>query len=77
MTNIVQLEIPSAAANRHTVELLEEALEEARAGKIQEVAMAVVYSEGGSGWRHSSSPDLATLIGAAAILSHKLLLETD
>ena len=43
MAEVVQLETGSKRANRHTVEMLEEALAEAKEGRIQECALALVY----------------------------------
>lgn len=74
---VVALETPSAAANRHTVEMLEEALAEAKAGRIRECALAIVYSDHSTGWRRSSTESISTMIGSASILLHKLYVETD
>jgi predicted lipid-binding transport protein (Tim44 family) len=74
---IVKLETRAQATNRTTVEVLEEALADARAGKIQEVALALVYRDLSTGWRRSGSDNIATLIGAASVLVHSLHLWAD
>lgn len=77
MTNVVQLETSAKAANRTTVGVLEIALAEAKAGRIQEVALALVYDNLATGWRRSSSDNIATLIGSTSIMLHNLLLWAD
>lgn len=77
MAEVVQLETGSKRANRHTVEMLEEALAEAKAGHIQECALALVYQAGYTGYRRSSTESISTLIGSASILLHNLHKDAD
>lgn len=72
MAEVVQLETGSKRANRHTVEVLEQALAEAKEGRIQECAVALVYEAGYTGFRRSSSTSISTLIGSVSILLHSL-----
>jgi hypothetical protein len=77
MAEVVSLETRAQAVSRTTVEVLEEALEEARAGRIQEVALALVYRDLSTGWRRSGSDNIATLIGSASLLLHSLHMWAD
>jgi hypothetical protein len=77
MAEVVPLETRSMAVNRRTVEVLEEALQDAKAGRIQEVGLALVYADLSTGWRRGTSDNIATLIGASSILTHNLLLWAD
>lgn len=69
---VVSLETGNKRANRHTVELLELALSEAKAGKIQECALAVVYADRSTGYRRSSTEHISLLIGSTSIMLHNL-----
>lgn len=77
MAKVVVLETGSKRANRHTVEMLEEALAEAKEGAIQECALALVYEAGYTGYRRSSTESISTMIGSVSILLHNLHLEAD
>ena len=77
MAKVVQLETGSKRANRHTVEVLEQALAEAKEGHIQECAVALVYGAGYTGYRRSSTESISTLIGSVSILLHSLHQEAE
>lgn len=70
--NVTALKTLKAEVNEQTVDVLERALEEAKNGRIQEVALAVVYADGVTGWRRSGSLYISRLIGAAAVLLYQL-----
>jgi len=59
------------------VPALERALEMARAGDVSSVAIAIVLRDGTSDAIWSDAPNMVTLIGATARLSHKLHLDVD
>lgn len=69
---VVQLETGSKRANRHTIEVLEQALAEAKEGRIQECALALVYGAGYTGYRRSSTESISTMIGSVSILLNSL-----
>lgn len=77
MAEVVTLETRAKAVNRQTVEVLEAALAQAKAGAIQEVAIAIVYEDHATGWRRSGSESISTMIGAASILLHNLHKKAD
>lgn len=77
MAEVVKLETRPQVTNRHTIEMLELALEEAKAGRIQEAALALVYADGCTGWRRSSTESISSMIGSVSILMHNLHLEAD
>lgn len=77
MAEVVQLVTGSKRANRHTVEMLEQALAEARDGTIQECALALVYQAGYTGYRRSSTESISTMIGSVSILLHNLHRDAD
>lgn len=55
------------------VQKLEEALVEARAGKLSSVAVAVVYRDGCTGTSWSNPPSIGLLLAAATRLQYRLL----
>jgi hypothetical protein len=54
------------------IEVLEEALRQARAGQLSSVAVAAVYRDGCTQQAWSSAPSVSLLIGAAARLVYRL-----
>lgn len=72
MAKVVQLETNSKRANRHTVEVLEQALAEAKEGHIQECALALVYEAGYTGYRRSSTTSISLMIGSVSIMLDSL-----
>jgi hypothetical protein len=55
------------------IELLEDALEKARDGKLSAVALAVVYRDGNTGHGWSRVPHVSLLAGALARVQHQFL----
>lgn len=60
-------------AGEDAVKLLKEALEEAEAGNLGALAMALVYRDGSTNRCWSRSSALATLLGAISRLQYDLL----
>ena len=62
-----------SSLNRIVVELLEELLEEARAGAIRGCAVAIVHAEGATSDRWASGAGMVTasMVGAIEIMSHR------
>ena len=77
MAKVVQLETGSKRANRHTIEVLEQALADAKDGTIQECALALVYGAGYTGYRRSSTESISTMVGSVSILLHNLHRDAD
>jgi len=76
MTLTVLSAMPKVA-NQQSLDLAEELLERVKSGEVQEIAIAMVYTAGGTGYRRSGSDSIQKLIGAVAIMQHNLLLDTD
>ena len=57
---------------KDVVTKLEEALADAREGKISAIALAVVYRDGSTGGSWSKIHSVATLIGSVGILHDRL-----
>lgn len=70
--NVIPLKTHTQAAREDTVEMLEKALERARAGEIVSAAVCYVTADGGIGTGISESLDVGRLIGACAYLQHRL-----
>lgn len=75
MTSFSVLESEPPAAN--VIEPLEEALAEARDGRLSSVALAVVYRDGACGASWSELPSHAAMLGAVSRLAHRINLEAD
>ena len=56
---------------------LESVLEQARAGQVSSVAVAVVYRDGSTGKTWSGAPSASTLVGAVARLQASLITRFD
>lgn len=56
---------------------LEEALSEAREGKLSSVGIALVYRDGSTNWCHSKAKSVATLVGAVSRLHAALVRKMD
>lgn len=75
MTGLVALEPEPAAAD--VIATLEEALTEAREGRLSSVALAIVYRDGAAGASWSALPSRTAMLGAVSRLSHRINLEAD
>lgn len=75
MTELTVLEPEPAAPD--VIETLEEALAEAREGRLSAVAIAVVYRDGVGGASWSALPSRMAMLGAISRLSHKINIEAD
>lgn len=75
MTELAVLDPEPASAN--VIETLEEALAEARAGRVSSVGVAIVYRDGVAGASWSDLPSRAAMLGAVWRLGHKINLEAD
>jgi len=64
--------ITAEPAGEEVVAVLERALEQARAGEISSVGLAVVYRDGSTQQAWSSPPSIGTLIGSTARLVYRL-----
>jgi hypothetical protein len=64
--------LDSAPIADGVIEKLREALDEAEAGHLSSVAIAVVYRDGATGTSWSSPPSTGTLIGAVTLLQARL-----
>lgn len=60
--------IESEPVGANVIERLEEALEQARAGKISSIALAVVYRDGTNQPSWSDAPSIGLLTGAVSRL---------
>lgn len=65
--------IDAEPAGSCIVEMLEDALQMAREGKLSSAGLAVVYRDGSTGSSWSDAPSVGLLIGAAMRLQHRLL----
>ena len=59
------------------VERLEEVLEQARAGALSSIAIAVVERDGSTGGAWSDAPSMPLLLGSVIRLAHRLNLRMD
>lgn len=75
MTDLAVLEPEPASAN--VIATLEDALADAREGRISSVAIAVVYRDGVAGASWSDLPSRTAMLGAVSRLTHKINLEAD
>lgn len=73
MSNIVELKTRPVIINEKTIELLEQWLEMAKEGFIQNVALAGVTDDFASLTQWSESDNVQTLLGAINILNYKLM----
>lgn len=64
--------IDSEPIGEDVIARLKETLEEAEAGKISSVAIAIVYRDGFTDNLWSTAPSLSTLIGAVSRLEYRL-----
>lgn len=67
----------AAETNAEVIELLEETLEDARAGKIIEIAVAEVHSDGAVSTGHTSTNNLMRLLAAVSRMQHRLHIRAD
>jgi hypothetical protein len=76
-SKVIQLPTRKAAVQQSIIETLEEALDRAREGEFESVAVSVIYADGSSGCFTSLSDGLSALIGSTfettvALTAHKL-----
>lgn len=64
--------IEAEPAGTDIIERLEEALEEARAGKLSSVAIAFVYRDGCVGGSWSTPPSHGLLLGSVSRLAYRI-----
>ena len=74
---IVTLETRPARTNRHTIDILREALNDAEAGTITECAVAVVYADKSTGYRRSSTESISTMVGSVSIMLHAIIDDSE
>jgi hypothetical protein len=72
---LVALTTRGSKINAETVEILREYLSLAEAGELQAVAVAGVRPDGSSQTQSSSTDHFQTLIGAVAVLQHRMIEE--
>jgi len=75
MTSLRVLDPEPPAAN--VIETLEDALVEARQGRLSSVAVAIVYRDGAAGGTWSELPSRVAMLGSIARLNHKINLDAD
>lgn len=73
MADIVKLATRPQLDNGELVALLEETLQRARAGEIVGVAIAALLADGNGQALAANCGDQIKLIGAVALLNHKLM----
>lgn len=72
MSNIVELKTRPAEVNESVIARLEEALTEAREGKIACVALAFMNQDGSIGSSWSETDNFPVLLGSIARLMHRI-----
>jgi hypothetical protein len=75
MTKLVSLDTRPKQINKETVEILEAYLVKAKSGVIEGVAIAAILPDGSSDTQSSSTDHFQRLIGAVAILQHRMIDE--
>lgn len=75
MTNLVPLQTRGNKINAESVQILKDYLSLAESGEIQAVAIASVRQDGSSQTQSSSTDHFQTLIGAVAVLQHRMIDE--
>lgn len=75
MADLRAIDAEPLAAN--IIEVLEEALNRARAGKLSSVGLALVYRDGTIGAMWSDLPSRPAMLGSVSRLAHKLNIEAD
>lgn len=73
MTELRVLDTEREQCIRNSIETLESALEEARAGRVVAVAIAVLRPKGEINVGHSDTADVGRLLGAISLLQWRLL----
>jgi hypothetical protein len=71
MSNVTQLKTAATEEQETAVQVLEDALVEVRQGQVRGVAIAIARANGGVNYRWSTAP-LSTMLGAVAVLMHRL-----
>lgn len=71
MTELVPIDAAPPSGD-DLIELLEETLEKARAGKLSSLALAVVYRDGSTGDGWSNQPSMSAQLGAVTALQFRL-----
>lgn len=75
MSKLVSLQTRGARINAESVAILKEYLAMAEAGEIQAVAVAGVRGDGSTQTQSSSTDHFQTLLGAVAVLQHRMIEE--
>lgn len=75
MSNLISLQTRGDKINAESVQILKEYLALAESGEIQAVAVAAVRSDSSSQTQSSSTDHFQTLIGAVAVLQHRMIDE--
>jgi hypothetical protein len=64
--------IDAEAPGENIIELLEESLADAKAGKLSSIAIACVWRDGCTSHAFSKPPNAALLLGSVTRLEHKI-----
>ena len=77
MSNIREVEFGRPESNPDVVGLLEEWLSRAKDGKLHAVAIAAVHPDGAVSTDWSAGGRLIGVIGAVAILNHRVMMAVE
>jgi hypothetical protein len=75
VSNLVSLQTRGNKINAESVQILKDYLALAESGEIQAVAVAAVRADSSSQTQSSSTDHFQTLIGAVAVLQHRMIDE--
>lgn len=74
MSNVTKLKTATVEEQETAIQVLEDALADVRSGDVRGVAVAIARKNGGVNYRWSTAP-LSTMLGAVAVLMHRLAAE--
>jgi hypothetical protein len=77
VAEVRKLETSREVHRKSTIETIEEALRQAKAGEVIAVGIAVVRPLGSINTAFSDTDNCAALIGAAALLQHRIVVATE